>query len=255
MSSTVPQRNPATDLALGVVRLLVAAAIVFAVEGVFEANRLLAFAVGALAVDLLGGRAGVKWDETGSRPYKAQAMMMLRGVGGGAVAVILVVSVLAALGKATIGAGHPASVSLLMGAAVALVQAARDELLFRGMPLALMRGRVADRWALPFVSLLAAAPVILAANTTAVGVSLVLVSSFVFALLWRLGRGIHLAWGAHAAWLFLAGSGVRGGLADVRLVEGQVLPLFSAFGSPGWIALGVGGVAAGVSLWRVRRAA
>ncbi len=219
------------------VRLLGAGAIAFGVEGLFESNRMLALMVGALAVDWLAGRSGLKWDESGDATWQQLGLRLGKGALIGAAIALVSVFVLALLRKASVGLGEPAPVGIAIGLLTALVQAARDELLFRGMPLVLMQDRVADRWALPFTALLGAAPLVLAARATPTGVAIVLLSGFAFALLWRLGKGMYLAWGAHAGWLFFSGTGVRGMLLDVRFSGGQLLPVATASGAPAWAAL------------------
>lgn len=232
------------------IRLLGAGAIAFAVEGFFESNRMLALVVGALAVDWLAGRSGLKWDETDRASWRELGIRLAKGFGVGAAIVLAGLVVLAIAGKARVGLGHPAAVGLGMGLITALAQAARDELLFRGMPLALMKDRVADRWALPFVALLGAAPVVLSAHATATGVAIVLLSGFAFALLWRLGTGMYAAWGAHAAWLFFSGTGSRGMLLDAEVTGGQLMPAAGATGAAAWVMLAVFGAAtAGLVAW------
>ena len=247
------RRHDLPALGLDAVRLLGAGAIAFGVEGLFESNRMLALMVGALAVDWLAGRAGLKWDETDKARWQQLGATLGKGAAiGGAIALVSVL-VLAALRKANLGVGEPAPVGLGIGVLTALVQAARDELLYRGMPLALMKDRVSDRFALPFTALLGAAPLLLSSHATPAGVVVVLLSGFAFALLWRLGKGMYLPWGAHAAWLFFSGTGVRGMLLDVRFSDGQLLPAASASGAAAWVAIAVIGLAIAALLAWIRR--
>jgi len=251
------RRNDLPALGLDAIRLLGAGAIAFAVEGLLESNRLLALVVGALAVDWMARRAGMRWDESGADRWQVVGLRLAAGAGVGAAIALAATLAVVVAGRGTVTLGSPAPVGIGIGVVSALALAARDELLFRGLPLALMSGRVADRWALPFTALLGAAPLVLSRTATATGVVVTLLSGFVFALLWRSGRGMYRAWGAHAGWLFFAGAGVRGMLLDVRFASGQILPMGSATGWPAWasIALFAAGAAVLILIDRRRAAA
>jgi len=160
---------------------------------------------------------------------------------------MLVVGVAWVMGWAEVALGGPTVTGLGLGAIGSLVGAARDEVLFRGAPLVLCKDRVPDRWALPFVALLGAAPHMLQPNTTMLGIAIVLLSGWVFALAVRAGRGLWMAWGAHAGWLFMLEVGTRGELLDVGLGDGVWMPIAYAQGHAAWVVLGMVALVAGVA--------
>lgn len=236
MQSTNASADSKT-LALRAVRLLAMGAIAFTLEAFLDAYRLAALMLGAFAVELLGSKAGLKWDETGARKRLDAALLVGRGFAFGALAAVSIVGLAAAFGLVKVSLGSPSPLGLGLGLLMPFAQAARDELLFRGAPLALARGYVPDRYALPFSALLGAAPLLLVADRSPMGIAIVVVTGFAFAVAWRAGKGIFLAWGAHAGWLFMLGAGTRGSVLDVSLGAGQLLPLVHARGSVAWLAL------------------
>jgi hypothetical protein len=229
-------------------------AIVFALEAFLDTYRLAALLIGVFAVEYLARKQGFQWDETGKRTTMQSARMVAAGFGLGAAVVLLMVGVAWGAGLAKVTMGSPTLVGLGLGVVTPLAQAARDELLFRGAPLAMMKDRIPDRFALPFVALLGAAPLWLQPNPSLVGIAIAVVTGWVFALALRAGRGVLLAWGAHAGWLFMLGAGTRGGVLDVSLGAGIWLPLGYAEGTVAWVAFGVVTlVAVGASVLYFRR--
>lgn len=230
-------RSDARELGLRALRLLAMGAVVFALEAFLDAYRLAALLMGAFAVEFLSGKAGLRWDETGSKSMLQSLRVGALGFALGALSVLLVVGGGAAFGLVRVSLGAPTLVGAGMGLAMALAQAARDEVLFRGAPLALMRGKIADRWALPFVALLGAAPLLAHPDPSLPGIATVVVTGWIFALAWRVGKGMPLAFGAHAGWLFMMGAGSRGSVLDVSLGAGQLLPPVDATGGIAWLAV------------------
>jgi len=248
-TKTAP-RSEGVELGLRAVRLLAMGAIAFALESFLDAYRLAALLMGAFAVELLAGKVGMRWDETGKRKTLAAALVVGRGFGLGVATALLVVAVAAVSGLAQVSIGAPNLVGLGLGLVVPFAQAARDELLFRGAPLALLRDRIPDRFALPFAALLGGAPLLLANDRSPAGIAIVVVTGLIFAVAWRLGKGMFLAWGAHAGWLFMLGAGTRGTLLDVSFGAGQLLPFVRAEGAIVWVALAVTIVASiGAIVW------
>lgn len=227
-------------------------AIAFTLESYLDAYQLAALLMGAFAVELLASKSGLRWDETSSRKPQHNAAILLVGFGLGAAAALLLVGIAALAGIATVKLGAPTLVGLGMGLALPLAQAARDELLFRGAPLAMMRDRIPDRYAIPFVALLGGAPMLLVPDRSPLGIATVILAGSVFALAWRIGKGAFLPWGAHAGWLFMLGAGSRGAVLDVSFGAGSLLPFVRADGAVAWLALFVvAALAAGaVILWR-----
>ncbi len=254
-AKTTP-RSDATELGLRAARLLAMGAVAFALEAFLDAYRLAALLMGAFAVEFLAGKVGLRWDETGKRSMLQSLRVVGLGFALGAMSVLFVVGVGAAFGLVRVSVGAPTLVGAGMGLAMALAQAARDEVLFRGAPLALMRDKIADRWALPFVALLGAAPLVLQPEPSLPGIATVVVTGWIFALAWRVGKGMPLAFGAHAGWLFMMGAGTRGSLLDVSLGAGQLLPPVDASGAIAWLALATFVIAAvAISVWYFRPAA
>lgn len=237
-TKTAP-RSEGVELGLRAVRLLAMGAIAFALESFLDAYRLAALLIGAFAVELLAGKVGLRLDETGKRKTMDLALVVLRGFGLGVAAALLVVAVAAAFGLATVSVGAPSLVGLGLGLVVPFAQAARDELLFRGAPLALLRDRIPDPYALPFAALLGGAPLLLVAERSPTGIAIVVVTGLAFAVAWRLGKGMFLAWGAHAGWLFMLGAGSRGSLLDVSFGTDQLLPFVRAEGAVAWVTLAI----------------
>lgn len=226
--------------------------LVYGIEALFAAYRLPAVLIGAMGVEFLARRAGLTWDETRSKTA-VLARRLGFGFALGIAAAGVVVLLAAGLGGASVTWGRPDLLGLGMGLLVPGAQAARDELLFRGAPLALMRDKIPDRYALPFTALLGAAPMLLGDRLSWVGLAIVLASGMAFALLWRIGRGMYLAWGAHAGWLFAMGAGIGGGVLDVTFGSAQLFPLARADGAVGWVALATATVAVVVAAARLRR--
>jgi hypothetical protein len=242
-------------LAVGAAGLTAAAVAAFLLEGWLQANPLGAAIIGALVVDVLGGRLGMVWDET--RKVKALGVVLatLRGFALGAGVTMLIVVVALMLGWVRVGRGSPSLVGLGLGLATPLAIAARDEMLYRGLPLAVMRDLIPDRWALPFTALLGAAPVVLRPGASVIGVVLAAAAGAFFAILWRLGRGGWTAWGAHAGFLFMAGAGLHGALLDTWFRDGAVVPFARAHGNPAWLGALLFALAAFVAAWWFARRA
>lgn len=238
------RRSDAIKLAGGAAYVLVLGAVVYGIEGLLSSYRLGALALGLMAVLLLGGRMGLRADESETATGTSLLLRTLRGLALGLGLALVLLGLGAVLGWVRLQTASPSAVGLVLGLAVPSLQAARDELLFRGVPLTIMRGKVADRYAVPFVALLGAAPQFLLPGVTLAGLCLVTVSGLVFAMLWRLGRGLYLGMGAHAGWLFMITAGSRGLLFDASVHAGSLVPLGKAWGPMGWTAVALYAMAA-----------
>ena len=248
------QRSDLSKLAVGAATVGAMGAAVHLLEGWMQTNPLAAAIIGAVLLDVLGGRLGLVWDETRQAKGSALALTVLRGFAMGAALALSIAVVGATLRWATIARGSPSLMGLGLGVATPLAIAARDELLYRGIPLMMMRGRVPDRWALPFCALLGAAPIALRPGASVIGVVLAASAGAFFAILWRIGRGAWLPWGAHAGWLFMAGAGIHGSLLDAWFTDGLLVPVARAHGNPAWLGALVFALAAfGSSWWYARR--
>ncbi|HQP37694.1 MAG TPA: hypothetical protein PLI95_21065 [Polyangiaceae bacterium] len=229
-------RKERNQLIAGAAALLGLGAGLHLLDGWLHTNPLAASLIGAVVVDLVGGRLGLKWSDQEGLTARLKGLAFLRGFGSGIGIALAVVVVAALLRWTTVTRGSPSIVGLALGFAAPLALAARDELLFRGLPMALARGRVKDRWLLPFVALLGAAPIVLQPGATLIGVVLAVCSGGFHAVCWRLGRGAWIAWGAHAGWSFMAGAGVHGVLLDAWFNDGVLVPAARAHGAVAWLA-------------------
>jgi hypothetical protein len=249
------QREALHAIGKGAVTLLVCGALAQLCDSYLESNPLLGAVLGVVAVDLLGRRVGLAWDESPAARAWAPALALARGFGLGAALALGSELGAVALGWAEVRRGTPSLLGLGLGLALALATALRDELLFRGVPLAAARGLVRDRHLLPFSALLGAAPLVLAPGASVLGPVLAAAGGALFAVLWRAGGGVYVAWGAHAGWLFVAGAGSHGALLEVRMHEGILAPVAQARGAPAWLAALVLATAAlGTAQWYARRA-
>lgn len=225
------------DWARTALRLIGMAAIVFVLDAVLDAYRLASLLLGLFAIEFLARKQGFQWDETGKRTTMQSTGVVALGFGLGAFVVLSMVGVAWLAGYAQVSIGSPTMVGLGLGLVTPVVQAARDELLFRAAPLTLLKKHVPDRFALPFVALLGSAPLWLHPTPSIVGIGLTIVTGWIFALAIRMGKGILLAWGMHAGWLFMLGAGIRGSVFDVSLGSSTWLPFAQAQGAAAWIAL------------------
>jgi hypothetical protein len=139
--------------------------------------------------------------------------------------------------------------AVLLALVRAAAMAVRDELLYRGIPLAAAsRAGIPAPAARVFASLTGAAAMALLPGVSLGGVALALGAGFLSASLWQRDRGGYAAVGARAAWLLLFGSLLHGGLFDVHWHAGNLAIGNTSWGAPAWLAaaaLGVTGFLAG----------
>ncbi len=190
-----------------------------------ERSAIAALAVQALLAEWGAGRMGVSWsDPLAPAPGGAQ-IARRAGAGaalGAAVAALAVGATLiarqATLVEATFGGGL-----LGVGLVAALLTAARDELLLRGTVLRATRNLL-PWWVSVLGAGLASAAVRYGVEGAHAGAPLALavllegLRGASLASLWLRDRGAWMAVGASAAWTWVTGSVVRGGLLDVRSV-------------------------------------
>lgn len=222
----------------GAAWLLIAGVIVRLLDAHLEDKPLLALAIGAFAVDFIAQRLGVRWSSSDD-PSQPAYRKALRGFAIGLGLTAAVVLTMRLIGRAQIGWGSP-SLFLALSAARPFLQAMRDELLFRGIPLAIAgNARIPDRYALPFAALLGATPLLSSPDIRPEALLLTIGSGLFFALLWWIGRGGLLAWGAHASWLFAVDIAIRGSLLDISFAAGALAPTARASSLPAWVAAAV----------------
>jgi hypothetical protein len=210
--------------------LVAGAAAVRLVDGFLGASPAAAAVLGAVLVDLLAGRAGVRWTDPDSprwtRHLRAGAPI------GASIGMALVVAGDAA-GVATIVLGAPG-----LGIVFAFLRlgalAARDELLLRWLPIALgRRAGVPDGALVVFVVAAAVAPVALTASAPAVG--LTAATALLGARLALATRGAIAPAASSAALALVLGPLSRGGVVDVTWWQGDPGPSHAA-GAVGWMA-------------------
>jgi hypothetical protein len=249
--------SPVIELGLGVAWLVGIAATLQIVDRLLPEAALGTVVIGAVLVDFLAGRAGVRWNEEreAEKPvdYPALARRVLRGAGIALGAGLAVIALSAALGFLD---RHGEPVRLDTAVLLALVRAAavgvRDELLYRGVPLAAAaRAGIPAPAARVFAALTGAAAVALQPGVSAAGIALALGSGWLSASLWQ-SRGAFAAVGARAAWILLFGSLLHGGLFDVHWHAGNLTIGNTSWGAPAWLAAAALGIA-GALVGRRRR--
>jgi hypothetical protein len=194
---------------------------------------------GALGTDLAAGRAGVRWDRDAVKD-EAPRTPVRRIAAGAAVALaagIATIGVAAALRWFHVEATLGPSTALAFAVARAAAVSVRDELLFRGIPLAAAaRAGVPAPIARGFSALVSGASLVLVPGVTPAALALAVASGWLFASLWEKDRGAWAAVGAPAAWVLLLGSVLHGGVVDLAWTTGELTVGASAAGAPTWIA-------------------
>jgi hypothetical protein len=237
-------------LGRGAAWLVALAAMIAMFDELLGPGSLAAALLGALAMGPLTARVGVRWDRDAdaapreaARRVAAGAALAL-GMGG------LVVAIGGALGWFE-GHGAQPSAALAFAIARAAAMAARDELLFCGIPLATAASaHVRPVIAQAFAGLASGAAITLVRGVTPEAVALAVASGWFFAAIWTRDRGAWGAVGAHTAWLLLLGSLLHGGLFDLEWNSGELVTGAHAAGAPAWLATVVL-VAAGFAVRRI----
>jgi hypothetical protein len=207
-----------------------------ALEWVFSSRPILAVVIGAFLLDLWAQRLGARWMPPGD--VKASSFTPDRlalGVGTGLGLGLVVVLASAGLGVAHVSMGRVSAMGLGIGVVRVAAYAFRDELLLRGVPLALVQGHVPPRWAIAFCTALGVAPLVLSATSTA---ALVLgaASALFFAMTWQLGAGGFGAWAAHTGWRIAIEVVAGGSVLDVVYDKGALPSVEGASGLPAYLA-------------------
>jgi hypothetical protein len=222
-----------------------AAAAIQLIDVLLTQSALAAPLLGAFAADAASSRAGLLWwpstkADPKSAPSGAAAGAKYAALGASiAIVTALAIALVGvALGWATIAAG-----SLSISFVFAIVRAAaiglRDELVLRGIPLAVAeRAGVSDRFALLFASLAGAASLASAPATTLPAIVLALTSGFAFALVFR-RYGVFAASGAHAGWTLALGPLLRGDVLNVDWRDSALVIGSRAAGKPAWLAAAI----------------
>lgn len=242
-------RGALVQIGLGATYLVVGAAAVEIIDAMLGQTPLASALLGAIAVDMIGMRAGIEW---GDRGEATSALVRKGGVGAaiGAAAGAIVIVAGALLRFAHVSFGAPQA-ALLFAVVRAIASAARDETLFRGITLnAGSRARVSDAYVLTFAALAGAAPLLFVREIEPSAVALALATGFAFALVWR-RFGKVAAIGAHAAWSIVLDAFARGALLDVDWGKDSLALGAHASGRPAWLATGI--VLAAIGAYVVRQ--
>ncbi|HEX9297674.1 MAG TPA: hypothetical protein VF881_17650 [Polyangiaceae bacterium] len=198
-------------------KLLAAAVGLRSLEVLFATRPLLAVVMGALWLDWWAQRLKARWSDSEGRLSAIRpALRALAAIAFGVALGWVMIGAAAVTHTARVRWGHWHAIGFSLGAFRTAAYAFRDELLLRGIPLALTRGRIPPRWSIGFSTVLAVAP-----WTTEPGVrieSLLLVASMglFLALVWQDGPGGLVAWGVHAGWLLVVQIVAQGALLDIE---------------------------------------
>lgn len=236
-------KSPLTEIGLGAAFLLGTAAALQVLERILPPASIATAVLGALLVDIAASRAGVRWsnlDEPEAPPI-AYGLASRRLAVGAAIALVPGLVVIGVSAAAGLIHGHGQGPSLTGAVIFALLRAAavaaRDELLFRGIPLiAASRAGVPAPHARAFAALASGAALAFLPGASLAAVALAVASGWLYAGLWQRERGAFLAIGAHTAWLLLFGSLLHGGLFDVDWVNGNIAIGATSSGLPAWLA-------------------
>jgi hypothetical protein len=243
--------RPLLELGLGAAWLLGVAAVLQILERVLPAVSVGVAILGALLVDYCAGRSGVRWTTVeGESPLAAR-----RVAGGAAVALAVGLGVILVARAAGWLAGHGEGVHASSAIGFAVLRAAavatRDELLYRGIPLAAAaRAGVRPSVARAFAALVGGAAIALVPGSSPAAVALAVAGGWLSASLWARDRGAWGAVGAAAAWQVLFGSVLHGGLFDVDWMVGNLAIGVGSWGPPAWLATAAL-AAAGVGVTRM----
>jgi membrane protease YdiL (CAAX protease family) len=241
-TETTQPRDRLVELGLGAAWLVGLAAALQIVERILGPANLGGVIFGALAVDIAAGRAGVRWDSDEASPTTPRNVPK-RVAAGAATATgvaLLVVALSALLGWFHIEGPPEPSTALVLALVRVVATAVRDELLFRGIPLAAMaRAGVPRAVARAFAALVSGAALVFVPGVSAGALALAVASGWLFAALWERDRGAWAAIGAHAAWALVVGSALHGGVVDAVWKQGELAVGIGASGAPAWVASAV----------------
>jgi membrane protease YdiL (CAAX protease family) len=241
--------SPKRAFLTGAAWLVGTAAVVRLGELVVGRSPLGAALVGAVLVDLVTYRAGVRWDGHEDGLVAGRARLVRGVLVGLAVSAVLVVVPLVAsflLLGASLQLGSP-SASIGFALLRALAVASRDELLLRGLPLLIAKRAGIDlRWAILFGGLASVASLLLAPGSSVAALVLVAAQGLLYGVLFMRTGAAFAPVAAHAGWILFSGIALRGGLLEVVWGSGMLADGMRARGLPALVAAVVTVVAAAV---------
>jgi hypothetical protein len=217
--------------------LLIAGASVHVLCGLLDSFRLAALICTAIAVEIFASRIGLRWSVDSSNNFARSLLSFAKGLGLGLAMSAFIAAVLALVGSASFEIAFFAPSTVLLGLVACLAEAVRDELLYRGIPLTIMRSRFDNRVAIAFVCLLSATPIFSQQTLHGAAFLISVSSALISSVLWCVGRGAFLPLGFRSAFAFAVTVLLAGGGVDMRLKSGALFPFTCANGAPAlWMA-------------------
>jgi len=229
--------------------LLVAGIAARALDWIFSSRPILAVVIGAFFLDLWAQRIGARWMP--GNPEASTARRLFAGMGTGLALGLFVVLLAAMLGAAHLSLTRASAASVGIGVLRTAAYAFRDELLFRGVPLALTRGHVPHAWSIAFSVALSVAPLVLSAGGVA-PLALTASSAFLFATIWLRGAGGFAAWVIHVGWRIAVEVVAGGSGLEVTYLKGALPSTEGAEGLPAYLGTAAFALAAFVLYRRTK---
>jgi hypothetical protein len=213
--------------------LLIAGTLLRSLDWVFSSRPILAVVIGAFFLDLWAQKIGARWMAGGASSRSLSTFFTWAGVGLGLGLFVVVVT--AAFGAAHLSMSRVSAESFALGVLRTAAYAFRDELLFRGVPLALVGGHLDRRWSIAFSVALAVAPLVLMTGTIA-PIALTAASGAFYALIWSAGSGGFAAWATHTGWRIAIEVIAGGSIIEVAYEKGALPSAQGALGLPAYVA-------------------
>lgn len=222
-------------------------------RGLLASNPNAAAIAPAVATEWVAGRLGVSWSDPLAKapPGSVIARRIGQGAAMGAGAAIATLALATALAGARVKTGSISVTEILFGAVVPVFAGMRHELLAHGLGLRIV-GDVRPPVKVAALAALSAG-LGLGAGAAPVEIAVLAALGACTGLLWVRDRGAWRAVAAHASWLWVTTTLLRGAVVEVTAPAGR---LVGADGSPFTGPLGVVVLASALALmaWRLRPA-
>ncbi len=223
--------DPGAKAALPPERVAIGGLLLFfatqAVARILETRSMAATALPAVIAEWGARRLGVTWtdDDSIGLPHRSPARRIFVGATLGTMAIGVVAGFTVATGAAVLVRTSVTTSVLVMGLVTALLDAMREEMLFRGVVLRAVGTAPSPLFRVIATGVISAAAALGTPDATPERVAVGLVLGLFFGALWVRDRGAWMAWSAHAAWLFgqellFEGSVFRAHLAPTRWAGG-----------------------------------
>ena len=190
----------------------------------FTQNLVGTAAIQSLVAEIASGKVGVAWSNPEAPIPSLRAVAIRAGRGALAATLVAAICIIAiVVHGGSIARGRFTIPAALLGLLAAGLGAMRDELLLRGVVIR------AFRHLLPLPMLLAVCGLAGAAarmgNPDATTLEIVASGALAvaFASAWLVDRGAWMAWGAHAAWTWIASTLARGSVIDAKSPSGGAI--------------------------------